>query len=123
VRDPPTARRSALNTNREYAQKLDIRGLSGWHLDCYGTDHMVPISRRKQAAGIIGAVALGYTLSWLSSPGPGTGPVDSFGRTFGPAAAPVIVAPVPLHDNKSVDAKGPLDSSPQALPPRTHQRL
>ena len=54
---------------------------------------MVPISPRKQIAGVIGAMALGYALSWALTPGPGTGPVDSFEPTFGQSVAPVIVSP------------------------------
>jgi hypothetical protein len=76
---------------------------------------MVPISRGKQAAGIVGAVVLGYTLSWLSTPGPGTGPVDTFSPTFGASAAPVIVSPAPARGNRSIDASDPQISSPAAL--------
>ena len=54
---------------------------------------MVPISPRKQLAGVIGAVAFGYALSWALTPGLGTGPVDDFEPTFGQSIAPVIVAP------------------------------
>jgi hypothetical protein len=76
---------------------------------------MVPISRRTQAAGIIGAVVLGYTLSWLSTPGPGTGPVDTFSPNFGASAAPVIVSPAPTRGERASDASDPQISSPQAL--------
>ena len=54
---------------------------------------MVPISRRAQIAGVIGALAFGYAVAWVVTPGPGTGPADSFAPTFGPATAPVIMAP------------------------------
>src|SRR5438067_13258058 len=54
---------------------------------------MVPISPRKQIAGVIGAMALGYALSWALTPGPGTGPVDKYEPTFGQSVAPVIVSP------------------------------
>ena len=76
---------------------------------------MLPISRGKQVAGIIGAVALGYTLSWLSTPVPINGPTDDFGRNFGPSVAPVFVAPAPSRDDRPVGASGPHDSSPKAL--------
>ena len=58
---------------------------------------MVPISPRKQIAGVIGAMALGYALSWAFTPGPGTGPVNSFEPTFGSSVAPVIVSPEPAQ--------------------------
>jgi len=76
---------------------------------------MVPISRGKQIAGIIGAVAFGYTLSWISMPGTGTGPVDTFGPNFGQSVTPVIVAPDPTRDNRSLDPSEPLNSSPKPL--------
>jgi hypothetical protein len=79
---------------------------------------MVPISRGKQVAGIAGAVVIGYTLSWLLTPAPFTGPVEHFGRTFGPRMAPVIVSPAPnpqTGDGGSIDASQPLISSPKAL--------
>lgn len=76
---------------------------------------MVPISRKKQAAGIVGAFVIGYTLSWFSAPGPGTGPVDTFAPTFGPSTTPVIVSHSPAAGERSVDASEPQISSPQAL--------
>ena len=76
---------------------------------------MVPISRKKQIAGIIGAVAFGYALSWLSTPGTGAGPVDTFGPNFGQSIPPVIVAPDPTRDNGSPDASKPRNSSPKPL--------
>jgi hypothetical protein len=77
---------------------------------------MVPISLGKQVAGIAGAVVVGYTLSWLLTPAPFTGPVEHFGRTFGPSVAPVIVSPSPKpRTNGSIDASQPLISSPKAL--------
>ncbi len=76
---------------------------------------MVPISRKKQAAGIVGAFVIGYALSWLSAPGPGTGPVDSFSPTFGRSAAPVVVSPAPARGERSIDASEPQISSPKAL--------
>jgi len=79
---------------------------------------MVPISRKKQAAGIVGAFVIGYALSWLSAPGPGTGPVDTFSPTFGRSAAPVIVSPAtpkPRSGEGGIDASEPQISSPKAL--------
>jgi hypothetical protein len=38
---------------------------------------MVPISRKKKAAGIVGAFVIGYALSWLSAPGPGERSIDA----------------------------------------------
>ncbi len=75
---------------------------------------MVPISRGKQVAGIAGAVVVGYTLSWLLTPAPFTGPVDHFGSTFGPLVAPVIVSPAVPRGN-SIDASQSQISSPKAL--------
>ena len=75
---------------------------------------MVPISRRKQMAGIAGALVLGYSLSWLSTPGPGTGPVDTFSPTFGESVAPVIVAPAevaPAPENSSFESFQPLQAN------------
>jgi hypothetical protein len=68
---------------------------------------MVPISRGKQVAGMVGALALGYSLSWLVAPGPGTGPVEHFGPTFVQPAAPVIVAPSAPRDERPVEASQP----------------
>ena len=79
---------------------------------------MVPISRGKQIAGIVGAVAVGYALAWVVTPGPGTGPVDTFGPTFGQSVTPVIVNPVSPRDDRSSDPSTPSNSSPQALPPK-----
>jgi hypothetical protein len=79
---------------------------------------MVPISLGKQVAGIAGAVVVGYTLSWLLTPAPFTGPIDHFGPTFGPSVAPVIVSPAPnprSGEGLSIDASRPLISSPKAL--------
>jgi len=76
---------------------------------------MVPVSTGKQFAAILGAVALGYTLSWLSTPSPIPGPVDNFDRNFVPSAAPLIVAPDPSHDDRSADPSGSTGSSPKAL--------
>jgi hypothetical protein len=83
---------------------------------------MVPISRGKQLAGLVGAVAVGYMLSWISTPGPGTGPVDTFGPTFGAADAPVIVAPS-SPDDRSIDASEPLNSSPKPLQPSRNEPI
>jgi len=79
---------------------------------------MVPISRGKQIAGIIGAVAVGYALAWVATPGPGTGPVDTFRPTFGQSVTPVIVNPVSPPQDRSSDPSAPSNSSPQALPPK-----
>ncbi|PYR81439.1 MAG: hypothetical protein DMF87_05300 [Acidobacteria bacterium] len=76
---------------------------------------MVPISRRKQAAGIVGAFVIGYALSWLSAPGAGTGPVDSFSPTFGASASPIIVSPAAAAGERSIEASEPQISSPTAL--------
>jgi hypothetical protein len=84
---------------------------------------MVPISRGKQVAGIIGAVALGYILSWLSTPATVNGPIDDFGRNFGPSMAPVIVAPAPSRDERSVGAPGPQESSPTALKSHAYEPI
>jgi hypothetical protein len=83
---------------------------------------MVPISRRAQFAGIVGAVAIGYSLSWLATPGPGTGPVDRFKPTFGQAVAPIIVAPAP-GDERSVEATQPLNSAPAPLKSPRYQPI
>jgi hypothetical protein len=82
---------------------------------------MVPISTEKQLAGIIGAVALGYTLSWLSTPAAINGPIADFGRNFGPSVAPVIVAPAPSRDERSVGASQ--DPSPKALKSHTYEPI
>jgi hypothetical protein len=76
---------------------------------------MVPISRGKQVAGMVGALALGYSLSWLVMPGPGTGPVEHFSPTFGQPAAPVIVTPSSPRDERPVDASQPLNVAPAPL--------
>jgi hypothetical protein len=80
---------------------------------------MVPISTGKQVAGIIGAVALGYALSWLSTPATVNRSIDDFGRNFGPSVAPVIVTPAPSHDERS----GAQDSSPEALKSLTYEPI
>ena len=84
---------------------------------------MVPISRGKQLAGLVGAMAVGYALSWIATPGPGTGPVDTFGPTFGAADAPVIVAPAPSPDDRSIDASEPQHSSRKPLQPRRDEPI
>ena len=87
---------------------------------------MVPISRGKQAAGIVGAFLIGYALSWLSAPGPGTGPVDTFGPTFGGSAAPVIVspaAPKPRRGEGGMQTSEPQISSPKALQKPTSEPI
>jgi hypothetical protein len=71
---------------------------------------MVPISRGKQFAGIVGALAIGYSLSWLATPGPGTGPVQNFKPTFGQSLAPVIVAPAEQPVDASQPSSAPLQS-------------
>jgi hypothetical protein len=73
---------------------------------------MVPISRAKKVAGVIGAVALGYTLSWIATPGLDTGPVESFGPTFGSSVAPVVVAPADAGADRVKDES---NSMPKAL--------
>ncbi len=71
---------------------------------------------------MLGALAIGYSLSWLVAPGPGTGPVEHFAPTFGQPAAPVIVAPALPRDQRPVDASQPVDAvaaplkSPQFQP-------
>ncbi len=84
---------------------------------------MVPISRRKQLAGIVGAVAIGYSLSWLATPGPGTGPVDHFSPTFGQSLPPVIVTPAAPGGEGSVETSEPLNFSPTPLQPRTYEPI
>jgi hypothetical protein len=84
---------------------------------------MVPISRRKQLAGIVGAVAIGYSLSWLATPGPGTGPVDHFSPTFGQSLPPVIVTPAAPGGEGSVEASEPLDFAPAPLQPRPYEPI
>ena len=84
---------------------------------------MVPISRRKQLAGIVGAVAIGYSLSWLVTPGPGTGPVNSFHPTFGQAQAPIIVAPAAIDGDRLIEAPEPVNSSPAPLQPREYEPI
>ena len=84
---------------------------------------MVPISRRKQLAGMVGAAAIGYALSWLVTPGPGTGPVDSFDPTFGQSVTPVIVAPATPGGDQLRDAAEPLNSSPAPLQPRRDEPI
>lgn len=79
---------------------------------------MVPISRGKQLTGIVGAIALGYALSWAATPGPGTGPVDHFAPTFGATMTPVIVAPaepVTPMDEQPRDASQPRNFDPRSL--------
>lgn len=84
---------------------------------------MVPISRGKQLAGIVGAVVIGYSLSWLVTPGPGTGPVTSFSPTFGQAQAPIIIAPAATDGDRRIEASEPLNSSPAALQPRDYEPI
>jgi hypothetical protein len=84
---------------------------------------MVPISRGKQLAGIVGAVVIGYSLSWLVTPGPGTGPVDNFHPTFAQRVTPMIVAPAAPGSNRAVEASEPLNGSPAPLQPRPYQPI
>jgi hypothetical protein len=59
---------------------------------------VVPISRGKQVCGVLGAIACSYAISWMLTPGPGTGPVDSFGPAFAGTAAPIVIMrPKPEH--------------------------
>jgi hypothetical protein len=94
---------------------LSVLSPHGWHPGCYSQLRMVPISRRKQLAGVVGAVALGYTLSWVLTPAPTSGPIDNFGSTFGRSVAPVVVPPVGPRGDRSMDTAQPLNSSPKAL--------
>jgi hypothetical protein len=76
---------------------------------------MVPISKGKQIAGAIALVALGYALSWVFTPGPGTPPVKSSAPTFDAPVAPAVVTP-----KKSAP---PADSSPNALQERRNEPI
>src|SRR5438105_15175503 len=84
---------------------------------------MVPISRGKQIAGIVGAVIFGYTLSWVSQPGPGTGPVDTFGPTFGQSVTPVIVSPDPPRGEGSIEPSDASQSTPKPLQANTYEPI
>ena len=83
---------------------------------------MVPISRRKKVAGVVGAIAFGYALSWITTPGPGTGPVDKFSPTFGQSVAPVIVSPN-TSGARSGHGEIPAESAPKALQKRSTEPI
>ena len=77
---------------------------------------MIPISRRKQIVGVAVVVACSYAISWAFTPGPGTGPAQSFAPTFG-QPAPVVILPqeaAPSRD-KNVTTSEPSNSSPKPL--------
>jgi hypothetical protein len=79
---------------------------------------MVPISRGKQLAGVVAIIACSYALSWVLTPGPGTGPVESFAPTFDAPVTPVVVMPresAPSSHDGTVTAPKPPHSSPNAL--------
>jgi len=79
---------------------------------------MVPISRGKQVAGAIALVALGYALSWVFTPGPGTPPVKSSAPAFDAPVAPAVVTPqksAPSSHDGTVTPSKPSHSSPNAL--------
>jgi len=71
---------------------------------------------------MVGALAIGYSLSWLVAPKPGTGPVDSFKPTFGQAVAPMIVAPAPRGE-RPVEASQPSDNAPAPLQSPRYQPI
>ena len=87
-----SAHASEVKTPR-FAQKRVSQNAARGGISTATQEGMVPISPRKQVAGVIGAMALGYALSWAFTPGPGTGPVEKFEPTFGQSVAPVIVSP------------------------------
>lgn len=72
---------------------------------------------------MVGALALGYSLSWLVAPGPGTGPVEHFGPTFGQPAAPVIIAPSAPRDERPVEASHPSNFAPAPLQSPRYQPI
>jgi hypothetical protein len=77
---------------------------------------MIPISRRKQIVGVAVVVACSYAISWAFTPGPGTGPAQSFAPTFS-QPAPVVILPqeaAPSRDKK-VTTSEPSNSSPKPL--------
>ena len=77
---------------------------------------MIPISRRKQIVGVAVVVACSYAISWAFTPGPGTGPAQSFAPTFG-QAAPVVILPqeaAPSRD-RNVTTSEQSKSSPKPL--------
>jgi hypothetical protein len=78
---------------------------------------MIPISRRKQIVGVAVVVACSYAISWVCTPGPGTGPTESFGQTFDRPAAPAVIQPQApaLSRDKRVITSEPLNSSPKPL--------
>jgi len=77
---------------------------------------MVPISRRKQVAGVAIALACSYAISWAFTPGPGTGPTESFAPTFAAPAPVVIVPPEPAPSrDKRVTTSEPSHSAPKPL--------
>lgn len=71
---------------------------------------------------MVGAAVIGYSLSWLVTPGPGTGPVDSFDPTFGQSVTPVIVAPATPGDDQ-LGGGEPLNSSPAPLQARRDEPI
>ena len=78
---------------------------------------MIPISRRKQIVGVAVVLACSYAISWVCTPGPGTGPTESFGQTFDRPAAPVVIQPhesAPSRD-KRITTSEPSNSSPKPL--------
>jgi hypothetical protein len=79
---------------------------------------MIPISRRKQVVGVVAIVACSYAVSWMFTPGPGTGPTESFGPTFGAPAAPVVIVPqesAPSSHEGTVQTSEPSDSASKPL--------
>lgn len=72
---------------------------------------------------MVGALALGYSLSWLVAPGAGTGPVEHFGSTFAQPAAPVIVAPAVPPDERPIEASQPLKTAPAPLQSPRYQPI
>jgi len=77
---------------------------------------MIPISRRKQIVCVAVVVTCSYAISWALTPGPGTGPAESFAPTFD-QPAPVVILPqeaVPSRDKKITTSEPPY-SSPKPL--------
>jgi hypothetical protein len=61
-------------------------------------------------------VACSYAISWVCTPGPGTGPAESFGRTFDTPAAPVVIPPQqPASSRDKKVTSEPSYSSPKPL--------
>ena len=65
--------------------------------------------------GVAVALAASYAISWAFTPGPGSGPAESFAPTFTQPAPVVIVPPeTTLPRDKKVTSE-PSDVSPKPL--------